>query len=328
VIARSDLFLREPGFAAAHRPDVVLRIGRSPTSKPLRLWLEAAPPRAMVLVDPDRAWNDAGALVTDWVEADPALLCGTLARALAGMPPRESGWLADFAAAERAAGEALAEQLDADERLLSGRVVRELAAALPDDAWLYVSNSMAVRDVDAFWPIEARSRRVLSSRGASGIDGVTSSALGAAAASGRHGVLLTGDLAFLHDVGGLLAARRHGLSATIVVLDDDGGAIFSYLPIAAHGEAVHFEALFRTPHGVDLSAAAALAGAHYRRVSAPESFRSALAESFVRGGLSIVAVALQPEANLAQHRTIERAVCERVAGLPALGAARHGGGAR
>ena len=113
----------------------------------------------------------------------------------------------------------------------------------------------------------------------------------AAAASGRHGVLLTGDVAFLHDVGGLLAARRHALSATIVVLDDDGGAIFSYLPIAAHGEVVHFEALFRTPHGVDLADAAPLAGAHYERVSCADGFRGGLAASFERGGLTILAVA-------------------------------------
>jgi 2-succinyl-5-enolpyruvyl-6-hydroxy-3-cyclohexene-1-carboxylate synthase len=320
VLARSDLFLRDERFAAAHRPDVVVRIGRSPTSKSQRLWLEAAPPLEFVLVDPDRAWNDAGALATRWIEADPALLCRAVTDRLGSLPPRRSCWQDDFLAAERIAETATAALLDGDKTLLAPRVVCELAAVLPPDAWLYVSNSMAVRDVDAFWPVEARARRVLSSRGASGIDGVTSSALGAAAASGQHGVLLTGDLAFLHDVGGLLAARRHGLAATIVVLDDDGGGIFSYLPIAAHAEAVRFESLFRTPHGVDLRAAAELAGAHCVRVDGIDSFRSALAASFQRGGLTIVVVPIDAAANVAQHRAIETVVKARLAGLVLDGA--------
>jgi 2-succinyl-5-enolpyruvyl-6-hydroxy-3-cyclohexene-1-carboxylate synthase len=320
VFGRSDLFLRDERFAAAHRPEVVVRIGRSPTSKAQRLWLEAAPPDELVLVDPDRAWNDAGALASRWLEADPLQLCRAACDRLSGSSPRRGAWLERFEAAERAVDEAIAELLDGDKRLLAPRAVRELAAGLPDDAWLYVSNSMAVRDIDAFWPVERAelTRRVLSSRGASGIDGVTSSALGAAAASGRHGVLLTGDVAFLHDVGGLLAARRYELPITIVVLDDDGGGIFSYLPIAAHGDAAHFEALFRTPHGVDLATAAGLGSAHFARLDAADgvdAFRSALAESFHRGGLSVLAVTLDAEANLAQHRAIEAAVAQRLAAL-------------
>jgi len=315
VLARSDLFLRDERFCASHRPDVVVRIGRSPTSKSQRRWLDTGPPREFVLIDPDRAWNDADALATRWLESDPVLLCRAVAARLASAPPRQTRWLEDFLAAECAADTAIGELLDGDKTLLAPLVVRELAAVLPPDARLYVSNSMAVRDVDAFWPIEQRPRRVLSSRGASGIDGITSSALGAAAASGRHGVLLTGDLSFLHDVGGLLVARRHELSATVVVLDDDGGGIFSYLPIAAHGDAVHFESLFRTPHGVDLRAAADLAGANYVRVDRTDEFRSALATSFERRGLTIVAVSIDAAANLAQHRELDVAVQAQLARL-------------
>jgi 2-succinyl-5-enolpyruvyl-6-hydroxy-3-cyclohexene-1-carboxylate synthase len=154
---------------------------------------------------------------------------------------------------------------------------------------------------------------VLSNRGASGIDGVTSSALGAAAASGRQLALLTGDVAFLHDLTGLIAAKRYAIRATIVVLDDDGGGIFSYLPIAAHGEAVCFDELFRTPHGVDLSAAADLAAADCARVDTADAFRTALEASFARPGLSIVTVPIDAEANLAQHRAIEAEVKSQLA---------------
>jgi len=261
-----------------------------------------------VLVDPDRAWNDAGALATRWLDADPAALCRAVSREVGAGLERQSGWLADFCEADRAAGVAIAAELDGDKRLLAATVVRELADAMPSEGWLYVSNSMAVRDVDAFWPVEPEPRRVLSNRGASGIDGVTSSALGACAASGQHGVLLTGDVALLHDVGGLVAARSEALSLTVVVLDDDGGAIFSYLPIAAHGEQVGFDRLFRTAHGVDLRAAADLAAGYYDRVDDVDGFRTALSRSFERGGLTILAVAIDPAANLQQHRALEAAV--------------------
>ena len=106
-----------------------------------------------------------------------------------------------------------------------------------------------------------------------------------------------------------------GVPAPGGVLDDDGGGIFSYLPIAAHGDAVHFESLFRTPHGVDLRAAADLAGANYVRVDRTDEFRSALATSFERRGLTIVAVSIDAAANLAQHRELDVAVQAQLARL-------------
>ncbi|MEE3332085.1 MAG: 2-succinyl-5-enolpyruvyl-6-hydroxy-3-cyclohexene-1-carboxylic-acid synthase [Myxococcota bacterium] len=316
VIAHSELFLRDAVFARSHTPDVVVRIGRSPTSKAQRLWLEASPPPEFLLVDPDRCWNDAGTLATRWTSCEPASLCSAVVERLRALPPENRGsspWLADFLEADRAAQRSIESVVTKSDRLLSAEVVRELAAgmAADADAWLYVSNSMAVRDVDSFWPVESSPRRVLSSRGASGIDGVTSSALGAAVASGRRVCLLTGDLAFLHDVGGLLAARSLPLRATILVVNDDGGGIFSYLPVAAHGEAVEFERLFRTPTGVDLSHAAALVGARWFRVDPAEgapALRSALRESFACDGLSIVEVPVDRDANVAQHRAIDEAL--------------------
>lgn len=321
VIAHSDLFLRDASFAQAHRPDVVLRIGRSPTSKSQRLWLEAAPPQELILVDPDRCWNDAGALATRWTSCEAVDLCTALIERLGAAPivGREaSDWKNDFLEADRVAGHAIQSVVDKSEALLSPAIVRELAAAMASEpeAWLYVSNSMAVRDVDAFWPIEADARRVLSSRGASGIDGVNSSALGAAAASGRRVCLLTGDVAFLHDVGGLLAAKALPLRATILVVNDDGGGIFSYLPVAAHGDAVEFERLFRTSTGAELEHAARLADALWLSVGPTEgsgALRSVLREAFATGGLSIVEVRVDRDANVAQHRAIEAAVKNELA---------------
>ena len=174
---------------------------------------------------------------------------------------------------------------------------------------------MAIRDLDAFLPAAPAPLRVLANRGANGIDGMVSSALGAAAASGRPLCLLTGDVAFLHDVGGLLAAAKHAIRATIVVVNDDGGAIFSYLPIAAHAGSVDFDELFRTPHGVDLAHAARLARASYVRADGLDHYRGALKEALASHALSIVEVPVAADANLAQHRAIAAGVTRELAGI-------------
>jgi 2-succinyl-5-enolpyruvyl-6-hydroxy-3-cyclohexene-1-carboxylate synthase len=155
--------------------------------------------------------------------------------------------------------------------------------------------------------------RILCNRGANGIDGVTSSALGVAAADLGPVVLLTGDLAFLHDAGGLLAAQRHGLRATVIVLDNDGGGIFSFLPIAEHDEAVHFDEYFRTPHGLDLVNVASAYGARTVRVESWEHLQSGLKEALASEGVSVLVVPIDRNLNVAQHREIQAAVAAALA---------------
>jgi len=128
-------------------------------------------------------------------------------------------------------------------------------------------------------------------------------------------VLLTGDLAFLHDAGGLLAARRHGLRATLVVLDDDGGGIFSFLPIAGYGEAVAFEEHFRTPHGLDLGPVAESLGASFTRVASWRHYRESVEKAFASTGLSVIEVPVSCERDRAHHRTIVSALSEELADL-------------
>jgi 2-succinyl-5-enolpyruvyl-6-hydroxy-3-cyclohexene-1-carboxylate synthase len=315
VIATSDLFLRDEAFAAAQAPEVILRIGATPTSKALRLWTLRHAPEHLVLVDPDGAWNDPNHLASQVLRVDPAALCAAVYEGLAksSAPPR-SGWLEDFAAADRRTAAAVERCLAEEESLLEPRAVRELAHALPDGSLLYVSNSMPVRDLDAFLPASPRPLRVLCNRGANGIDGMISSALGAAAADRGRVVLLTGDLAFAHDLGGLLAARRHGLRATIVLLNNDGGGIFSFLPIAAYGDAVRFEENFRMPLGVDFAPAAESFGVRFTRVGSWEHFRAAVKESASSANTSVVEVPVDRDRSVAHRREIQRAVGEALAG--------------
>ena len=160
-----------------------------------------------------------------------------------------------------------------------GAPFAHLADFLPDGGILWAGSSMPVRDMDAWLPAGSRAIRPLASRGANGIDGVVSSALGAAA-TGAPVALVIGDVALLHDLSGLVAARRLGLAATIVVVNNDGGGIFSFLPQATAarpdaGLPEHFEELFGTPHGIELGPLVVALGAEHRTVT-PAELRPAL----------------------------------------------------
>ncbi len=325
IVANGELLLRCDGFAERYAPDLVLRFGSTPVSKAFRLWLERRPPRELVVVDGEGGWSDPSHLASRVLAADPRALCEEVVATLApgadgtggscgedrpaeGRGTARRAWCEAWRAADARAGAAVARSLAGDDRLLEPRLVRELVEALPGGALLTVSNSMPIRHLDAVMPISCERVRVLANRGANGIDGVTSSALGAAAAGVGPAVLLTGDLAFLHDLGGLLAARRHGLQLVIVVLDNDGGGIFSFLPIAAHGDSVGFEPLFRTPHGLDLAHAARLFQLAYHRVGSFEHYRAALKEAAQYPGTTLVHVRVDRDASVEAFRAMAAAV--------------------
>src|SRR5205085_7673900 len=191
------------------------------------------------------------------VEGDAALACARLAAELEAQGAPAGPLAAAFAGAERIARAALERLFAESDALTEPRIAREVAAALPEGAQLFVSSSMPVRDVDAFAASLERAR-VLANRGVNGIDGVVSTALGAVLATGRPTVALLGDLALLHDLGGLVAARRLAAPLVVVVVNNDGGGIFHFLPLAEHADPERFEALFGARHGADLAGAALL----------------------------------------------------------------------
>ena len=174
---------------------------------------------------------------------------------------------------------------------------------------------MPVRDLDTFFPGRSNSVRFISNRGVNGIDGVVSSALGAAAKAGAPIVLAIGDLAFYHDSNGLLAAKLHRLSATIVLLNNNGGGIFSFLPQADHPR--HFEQLFGTPHGLDFSHFAAAYDAGFTRMATWEDFRGAVAQALKSPGVNIVEVPTERASNVRLHREVWAAVASAI--VPVLG---------
>ncbi|MFA7096075.1 MAG: 2-succinyl-5-enolpyruvyl-6-hydroxy-3-cyclohexene-1-carboxylic-acid synthase [Gammaproteobacteria bacterium] len=303
ILCRYDAFLRRRGFAATHRPDWVLRFGDMPVSKALQQYLESHPSALHILADPHGRWPDPLHLTTDLVRADPATLCAALAAAAPAAAPGD--WTQEFLAQEHRALEL--SRCGADDDIpYEGAVVATLNRLLPAGSILFSSNSMAIRDLDSFLGPREQPLEIHANRGASGIDGNLSTLLGIAAASGRTPVVgLVGDLAFYHDMNGLLAAR--GLDATIILLNNNGGGIFRYLPQAT---LPGFTRHWLTPTDLDFEHAARLYGLHYRRVERQAEFADALATALTRPGTGLIEVMIDGEASAARHRAYWAAVAE------------------
>jgi 2-succinyl-5-enolpyruvyl-6-hydroxy-3-cyclohexene-1-carboxylate synthase len=300
AVAHYDLLLRDPQFTAAHRPEFVIRTGDLPTSKPLRAWL-AGLDAAQVAIDPDGVWHDPAAVVGLRLHASArALLDGLTAEV---PTPSEPGWLASWRAADDAVGGAITQVLG--EELSEPLVSRSLGQWLDGTATLFVASSMPIRDVEEFLPAREAGPGVLANRGANGIDGTVSSAFGAAAAGQGPVVLLIGDVALAHDIGGLVSARRLQLPLTIVLLNNDGGGIFHFLPIA--GETDAFEQHIATPHGLDFANAAALYGCGFDRPASLGALRAAVERSIAGSGTTIIEVRTDRVENLALHRRVAEA---------------------
>jgi len=303
AIAHYDALLRGDAFAAARRPDLVLRCGDLPTSKVLRTWLDDLAPGVTQLgFDPHGAWQDPGASLEIVLAAGAA---PTLVAAAEHTPIADPSWLRGWRTADDAAASAIDAVLG-DSTLSEPLVARALGAELPAGATLFVASSMPVRDVESFTPVRDDAPRVLCNRGANGIDGTVSSAFGATAAGAGPVVLLIGDVALAHDVGGLLAARRLHLAITIVLIDNDGGGIFEFLPIAGARDV--FEEHVATPHGLDFAHAAALYGCDFVDVSDLAGLRGALTSALAGDATTIVRVKSDRAANLALHRELSVAV--------------------
>jgi 2-succinyl-5-enolpyruvyl-6-hydroxy-3-cyclohexene-1-carboxylate synthase len=320
AVAHYDALLRHDAFAASVRPDLVLRVGDLPVSKPLRGWLAGLTDVPQVALDPDGAWQDPAAVLSRSFALDPASALGEDGD---GIAPADADWLARWRSADELAAEAILGVLGG-ETPSEPRVALELGTLLPEHATLFVASSMPVRDIETFWPIRRDPPRVLCNRGANGIDGTVSSAFGAAAAADGPVVLLIGDVALAHDIGGLLAARRLGLKLTIVLLDNGGGGIFDFLPVAGAAMARETDPLhdseqdiytrhIATPTGLDFSDAASLYGLSHERAEDVAQFRSALERALARESSSIVEVRGDRAANVQLHRRVWQAVSAALA---------------
>lgn len=323
AVAHYDALLREKAFAGAHRPDFVLRVGDLPVSKPLRTWLAGLESVRQVALDPEGGWQDPASVLSDSLALEPAAALAELTASTTTpadgetvqtqppLSPADPDWLASWRSADEQAAEAILGVLDGD-GLDEPSLAAELGVLLPEEATLFVASSMPVRDIETFWPVREDPPRVLCNRGANGIDGTVSSAFGAAAAADNPVVLLIGDVALAHDVGGLLAATRLDLKLTIVLLDNDGGGIFDFLPVSRAAIARENDIYTRhvaTPTGLDFARVAALYGLVYERVNTIPDLRAALERALApQTGSTLIHARTDRAANVELHGRVWSAV--------------------
>ncbi len=298
VVARYDAVARARPDALA--PELVIRFGELPTSKPLRTWLAGLEDLRQAVVDPHGGWYEPSRRADAIVRADPRLVAAGLASGLEGAGGRD--WAGRWLEAEKAASDAIAAELEALGEPSEPGLHAALGDAHRDGELVYTASSMPIRDQEEFVASGSADVLFLANRGANGIDGIVSSGAGAAIASGRPTTIVLGDLALVHDIGGLSALRDAPVPIRVVVIDNGGGGIFHFLPQAELLEAEEFEALLGTPSGVEPARAAELWGLEHRALTDLAELPDALA-----AGTGLISIAVDRGRNVELHQRLRDA---------------------
>ena len=297
-----DAVVSDPERLAALRPEVVVQFGARPISKRYAAAVRAWAPRVYAVVHASAARLDPDHRVTHRVQGDPELV----ARALSGPDRAPGAWRAAWQTADAAAEATLAQAVGAS-GLSEPFVARAVTRLAPDGSALVAAASMPVRDLDVFGAADGPFVQVFANRGASGIDGTLATAVGVARGLGGPAVLLTGDLALLHDLTSL-ALLRDGPPVVVVVINNDGGGIFHKLPVADVAAPSAFERFFGTPHGLGFASAARWAGLDYARPETQAAFGAAFTEAVGRGASSVIEVRTDRAGGAALRRDIAAAL--------------------
>ena len=314
MASRYDLALASEAFRASHAPDAVLYFGGAAVSKRLNAWLADVRPAlfAVVRESPDRM--DPGHCVTEYIETGIAPFCRSVIDHLEKGPEEgkrvgSTGWMASWAAASEAVARTVDEHMPDD--LSEPAVARLLSRHTPDEATLVLASSMPIRDMDMFGDAAGRAPFVAANRGASGIDGVVATGVGLAYGRREPVILVVGDLGLLHDLNSLALAASAPEPVVIVAINNHGGGIFSFLPVARCGEA--FEPMFGTPHPYRFEQAARMFGLGYDHVQDMDTLSEVYARTLSSGESRIIEVTTDRTENLQLHRRLEALVCERFA---------------
>ncbi|MBY7143951.1 2-succinyl-5-enolpyruvyl-6-hydroxy-3-cyclohexene-1-carboxylic-acid synthase [Virgibacillus sp. NKC19-3] len=296
VIEGYDAILRSEVIRESLKPDFILRFGAMPVSKAYLFYAKEHKDAMQFIVENHAGYREPTGNASEFIFADPMLLCEELiSKSTTSHVHNE--WLKTWQEMNNVAKRHLLSGVET--QITEGEAVSGLMEVIPDNSNLYVGNSMAVRDVDTFFMTTEKRISILANRGANGIDGMVSSGLGAAT-PGRPTTLLLGDLSFFHDMNGLLAAKHYKLNLTILLINNNGGGIFSFLGQA--NDPKHFEALFGTPVDIELGQAVSMYGGSHQIVTNKSELKHALSASYGQQGLSVVEVQTERRANADWHR--------------------------
>lgn len=300
-IAHYDALLKSDVFKEKIQAHTVIRFGPQPVSKPLSLFLKHYSPEFFIAVDESPEFRDSLGIVTHHLQVSPKAVMEILVTKQQSDNTR-SWSVADSIAADKTMAYV---GLHGDE----GVIVKKLLECMPDGSDLVSGSSMPIRDMDTFFAKTDKELTLFANRGANGIDGVVSTAFGIQAARKRPTYLLIGDLSFLHDVNGLIVSRFHETDVTIIILNNDGGGIFSYLPQSTVPN--HFEELFGTPTGLTFEHIAAMYDAQYAAIHTVEEFEAELRKEKTKD-VRILEVFTSRPINVQSHRAYWADIIERI----------------
>lgn len=303
IIDQYDAILKNDTFKQQMKPQTVIRIGAQPVSKPLMQFLTAVQPLHYVIIDEDPKFRDSLHVSTAHIEATVGTWLSELQCTSQKNDAYAAAWQRANEIATRHTERYIVERTD------EGALAGTLFNALPNHSDLVASSSMPIRDVDTFFNKTEKDIRVFCNRGTNGIDGVVSTAFGLQYASKRDTYLLIGDLSFLHDSNGLIASRYQESDLTIVVMNNDGGGIFSYL--AQSTVEAHYEQLFGTPTALKFEQLAAMYDAEYACVETKQALTETLSIP-KKKAIRIIEVMTNREQNVVEHRALWQAINEEL----------------
>ncbi|PLS01977.1 2-succinyl-5-enolpyruvyl-6-hydroxy-3-cyclohexene-1-carboxylic-acid synthase [Neobacillus cucumis] len=309
IIEAYDTFLRNKDAKTFLKPDVVLRFGAMPVSKALTIFLKENHLADQFVVDGGGGWRDPSALSTNMIFCNETIFCEKLLTYLdTNTSPR---FLEDWKKINQLTKENMTVIRDVTE-LSEGKLFNQLADLLPEESTLFVGNSMPIRDLDSFFLSNNKSIKLMANRGANGIDGTVSTAIGAAVYT-RSLYLVLGDLTFFHDLNGLIAAKLYNIDIQIIVINNNGGGIFSFLPQSEHPK--HFELLFGTPLNIDFEHAVKMFNGQYTKIIDWDHLGTLLEQSKNQKGIHVYEINTNRDRNRDEHRDFWLSVSREISNL-------------
>lgn len=306
LITSYDSFLKDERVKEYFKPEVIIRFGAMPVSKSILQFLQKHNDARQFIIDSGEGWRDPSGTGTEMVYCDESLFCQTIMKRINNR--KETDWLTKWQRIDHKTKNIL---LEAKEGFIlsESKLFSTIAEMLPKEATLFIGNSMPIRDIDTFFHYHNRSIKLMANRGANGIDGTISTALGAATIK-QPLFLIVGDLTFFHDLNGLLAAKLYNINITIIVINNNGGGIFSFLPQSQHPK--NFEKLFGTPLNLDFYHVVKMYDGQYTKATDWEDYEEAFKKAVDYEGLSVIEITTNRDDNLQEHRNLWKIVSQEI----------------
>ena len=307
IICTYDTIFRSKSIREQLKPDYIIRFGAMPISKNYLFFVQENDSALQVVVEDDKAIREPTNHHSEYIFADSIRFCEDFLLLL-NDKNKNSNWLNKWKKMNAIVEHELA--VITSTPITEGEAVRTVVETIPNRSELFIGNSMPVRDLDTFFLTTDKQIIAHGNRGVSGIDGTVSSAIGVAATTNKPVTLIIGDLSFYHDLNSLLAAKHYNIDLTIVLINNNGGGIFSFLPQV--NEKKHFEALFGTPLDIEFKKVVSMYGGTYELIQSSEQLAAALQQSYGQGGLHVLEVQTDRAENVKWHRELWENINERL----------------